>query len=124
MYQLTTLGCRKWSSFHLMRSCLGYTIYLCYNISKYLVYSIFNIILLNNTFPTVSQETQMEIVCKSYNPRKLMYQITTLRFKKLLVFHLQWSFLGYTIDKGMVYTLFTIVFHGETFPNDLSRNPK
>jgi hypothetical protein len=58
-YQLATLGFIKLLSFNILVSCLGYTI------SKLIVCSLFIIVLINDTFPMVSQVTQIEIVCKS-----------------------------------------------------------
>lgn len=51
--------------------------------------SLFTIVLLVNTFPTVPWETQMEIIWKCYAPNKMTYQFTKLRFTKLLAFHIQ-----------------------------------
>ena len=46
------------------------------------------IVLLVETFLTVSQATQTEIICKRYAPEKLEYQLTTSGPAKLLAFHL------------------------------------
>jgi hypothetical protein len=62
----------------------------------------FTILLLNETFPTVSGVTQIEIECKTYASRILTYELSTLRFTKLWVFHIIWSYLGYIVAKGMV----------------------
>ena len=53
------------------------------------------ILLLHETFLTISRATQMEIICKSYAPRKLTYQLTTSRPAKLLAFHLPMPCLGF-----------------------------
>lgn len=63
----------------------------------------------------VSRVTQTKIG-KHYAPKKLMYQPTSLGFIKLLLFHLLGSCLGYTVAKGIVYSLFPSGLHGETFP--------
>ena len=38
---------------------------------------------LRETFPTITQINQMDLICKSYTPFSLMYQLTTLMFTKL-----------------------------------------
>lgn len=63
--------------------------------------------------------TQMQTIYKSDICTNLMYQLTTSTFTKLLVFIILGSCLGYTISKGMVSPLFTIVLLDETFPNFL-----
>ena len=55
----------------------------------------------------------MEIVCKSITPKNLIYQLTTLGLKRLLVFNILGSCLRYIIAKGLVEGLFTIVLLGE-----------
>ena len=55
-----------------------------------------------DNFLTISQATQMYIVCKCYTLGKLMYQLKTLGFTKQLAFHLLGSILGYTVFKSMV----------------------
>jgi len=55
-------------------------------IDKGMVYDLFTTSLLFKTFSMVSQVTGMKIVCKSYHPRNLMYQLTTSELKKLSVF--------------------------------------
>ena len=49
---------------------------------------LFTIVILGETFPTVSLVTQMEIVCKRCSPWKLTGQLTTSRFTKLFEFNL------------------------------------
>jgi hypothetical protein len=53
------------------------------------------IVLLGYTFPTVYRAPQMEIVCKSYAPGKLTYQLSPSGSANLLDFHL--SGLGFWI---------------------------
>ena len=79
-------------------------------------YVLLTIFLLDETFPMVSQVTQIEIVCKTYTIKNAMYQLTTLGLKEILEFHLVDSCLGYTIDESMLYVLSTIVLLGVTFP--------
>ena len=107
--QITTLRFTKLFAFHLIESCEGYTIF------EIMVYSILIFFLLCDTIPTISQLTQTKIICKSYAPEKLTYQLTTSGFPKLLAFHHLRSCLGYTIFEGMVQALFNIVFLGGTF---------
>lgn len=64
----------------------------------------------------VSWAIKMEIVCKTYTPRKLTYQLTIAAFTKLLAFHLLDSCIGYTISKYMAYDLLTILLLSESFP--------
>ena len=59
-----------------------------------MVQDILNNFLLYETFTMVSWATQMDIVCKSYTPKKLTYQLTTLGWTKLLEFHIRSWFLG------------------------------
>ena len=144
-YQLRTLGFIKILSFHILGSCLGYTI------SNDMVYGLLNIDLLWDTFSIVSRETQMEIIikiyvpkrlkyqvttlgftklstfhllgqyflifilCESYNPTKFTYELTTLGFTKLLSFHLLGKCLGYSITKEIMYSLFNILVLGDWF---------
>ena len=53
------------------------------------------VVLLGETFPIVFRATQMEIICKSYAPGKLTYQLTTLWPTQLLAFQLLRSYLGF-----------------------------
>ena len=71
-------------------SCIGYTIY------EGMVWPFLKIVLLRYSFPIVSWVIQMDIICKSYAPKKLRYQITILGFTKHLEFHLLGSCWGYT----------------------------
>jgi hypothetical protein len=100
---------KELSTFHFLVSCLGYTIV------EVIMYDLFTIVLLNRIFPKFFQETQMEIICESYTDKKLRYQLTSLRFTKLLAFHLLSSCLGYIIYEGVVEDIFTIVLLGESF---------
>ena len=100
----------KLFSSQLLISCLGYIL------SKGISCSLFSILFLGDKFSTISRETQTRIVCKTYAPLKLMSQLTTARFLKLLAFHILGSFLTYTISKGMVYNLFNIFLLDETSP--------
>lgn len=81
-----------------------------------MVYPIFTIVSLRETFPKVSLDTQMDIVCKSYTLGKLTYQRTTLRFTKMLAFHLLGSGLGYIIFECMVFSLVTIFLLDDSSP--------
>lgn len=47
-----------------------------------------SVVLLNETFPAVSQVTQTEIVIQIYAPKKLRYQLMDVGLRKHLVFHL------------------------------------
>ena len=67
-----------------------------------MVLYLFSIIILSDSFPTLSQETLIDIVCKSYASEKLAYQLPTSGFTKLLAFNILDSCLGYTINEGMV----------------------
>ena len=67
-----------------------------------MVETIFTVVLVNMNFLTVSSFTEMEMIWKYYAPDKLMYQITTLAFIKVLAFHFQGSWLGYTLVEEMV----------------------
>lgn len=42
---------------------------------------------------------------EKFHPRKITYQLTSLGFRKLLMFHILGSCLGYIIAKGMVQSL-------------------
>lgn len=80
-----------------------------------MVYSILTIIIMDKTFPTISLAKEMEMVCKSYTPRNLTYQLTILGSKQHLVIQILGSCLGYTIYEGMVEAFFFIVHLNETF---------
>jgi hypothetical protein len=82
MYQLTTSGFPKLLVFNPLGSLLGYIV------ENGMVYLIFTILLLGKMFPTISCISQIDILCKSYAPRKLAYKFPTLWFTKLLSFHL------------------------------------
>lgn len=69
-----------------------------------------------DTFPTISQEKQIDVICKSYILGNLTYKHTTLGTKKLLVFLLLSSYLGWTIAEGKVRAPFMIVNLDENFP--------
>ena len=71
----------------------------------------------------VSTVTKIEIVWKSYIPEKLLKQLTTLKFTKILVFHIIGSCLRSTIDEDMVYNLFSVMLLGDTFLMSL-KQPK
>ena len=83
---------------------------------KELCRTIFTIVLIGETFPMVSRATQTKIICKSYALEKLMYQLTTLLFTKLLVFHFLGSYIGCTMAKCMVQAILTIVILDKDFP--------
>ena len=91
MYQPTPLRFTKPLVFHIVGSCLGFTI------DKGMVYFFLNIVVLDEIIPIVSRETQTNIKCKDYSAGMLTYQITTTGFRKLLVFDQLYSCLGYTL---------------------------
>lgn len=93
MCNITTLGLIKMSRSHIPRSCLGYSIF------ERIVNPIFIIFILGETFLTVNLLTQTKIAFKHFSLGKLTYQLTTSRFKKMLVFHLQGSCLGNTYNQ-------------------------
>lgn len=76
-----------------------------------MVYPLFTIFLLGETFPMFSPTMKMEIICKSFSPEKLTYKLTTSRFIKMI----GW-FLGNKIGKKIVGPFFYVLL-GETFPN-------
>ena len=94
-YQLTTLGFTKLFVFYLIGSCLWYII------AKFMVKVLYNIILISYAFPTLFWVTETNILCKSYTLGKLTYQVTTLGLRKLHVFHIIRSCLGYNISKSI-----------------------
>ena len=108
--QLMTSRFRKLLVFVIGGSCLGYTI------TKDMTSDLLTILLLSVTFPMVPWMTQMEIIYISYAHRKLMYQLTTFGFKTLFEFHPLGPSLGYTISKGIMQALLTIVDLYEFFP--------
>ena len=92
MYQLTTLGFTKLFAFHIIGSYLGNIV------SKVKVLELFTIVILGNTFSTISWATQIEIICKSYALWKLTYKHTISGFINHLSLHLLVSCLGYIIE--------------------------
>lgn len=96
-YQLTNSGFIKMLAFHIIGSCLWYTI------PKSMVYAPFIIMTLDETFPIVSEVTQIEIISRSYTRRNF-------------TFHLLGSYLGNIVAKGMVEALLTIFLLYGTFP--------
>ena len=53
-----------------------------------MVLAFFTILLFSETFMRVSQVTQIELVENTYALEKLMYQLTTSGFPKLLEYHI------------------------------------
>lgn len=82
---------------------------LWYTVSEGMVEDILTIVVLGQTFPTVSWATQIEIICKIYASWKLTCQLTTLGFTKLLEFYILWSCLQYTLKKEWCRNFFSIL---------------
>ena len=109
-YQVTNSRFRKLFAFHILGSCLAYTIV------KGTMYPLFNILFIHETFLAFFGDTQTKIICKIYVTKNLTYQHTTSGFVKLLAFNLMGLFLGYRIVGGILLDLFTIVLLDESFP--------
>ena len=72
--------------------------------------------MLDKTFLMVSWVIKLKIICISFTPKNLTYQLTTLGFSKQFTFPLLGKFLMYTISKGTVQAFLTIDLLGDTFP--------
>ena len=59
---------------------------------------VLTIVLLDKIYPTVFQATQIKMASKGYAPEKLTYQLITLGFTKLLVFHILELFIEHTLS--------------------------
>ena len=101
----------------------GFTKLLDLTVYKVRVYALLTTIHIGEKFWIFSPMTKMEIVWKSYAPGKWTYQLSTLRFRKMLLFHIIVTYLGYIVYKGMVKVIFVILFSQQDLFNGLSSEP-